>query len=187
MRVPLTRGMVLRHQGHLYHVADFHERKTGKMKPTVHVQLRDLRDGHQVERTLDELEPLDEVETAIREAQYLYARGDAWVFMDNETFDEMELTEPQLAGFGPFLVEGETYRVLIADGRPVALQPPETVVLRVVHTAPPVHAGGSSNVYKEAEMENGLTVMVPLFIRDGDLLRVLVRDRSYAGKEKAQV
>ncbi len=184
MQVPLKRGMVLRHQGRLYQVADFHERRTGKMKPTVHVLLRDLRDGHQLERTLDQLEPLEEVETAVREAQYLYARGEVRVFMDNETFDEFELSEAQLAGFGPFLVEGESYRVLTAEGKPLALQPPESVVLRVVHTAPPVHAGGSSNVYKEAEMENGLTVMVPLFIKNGDRIRVLVRDRSYAGKEK---
>jgi len=184
MHIPLKRGMVLRHQERLYQVDDFQERKTGKMKPTVHVMLRDLRDGRHVERTLDELEPIVEAEQALREMQYLYQQGDTRVFMDSESFEQHELREDQLAGFGPFLKEGETYRVLCVEQQPVALMAPETVTLQVTSTAAPSHAGGGSNVYKEAELENGLIVLVPLFIKNGDRIRVNTRDKSYAGKEK---
>lgn len=184
MQIPLKRGMLIRHQDHLYLVADFRERQTGKQKATVHVTLRDLRDGHQSDRTLEELLPLVEVEHAYRQMQYLYAKGDTLVFMDTESFDEHELTDAQAGGFRPFLMEGETYRVMCVEQRPMSLVMPDTVVLRVETTAAPTHSGGGSNVTKEAEMENGLTIHVPLFVKTGDLIRVSTQSRSYAGKEK---
>ena len=75
MNIPLKRGMLLRHQGHVYTVHDFQERHTGKQKPTVHVSLRDVRDGHPVDRTLADLEPIQELTHQYRNMQYLYAKG----------------------------------------------------------------------------------------------------------------
>jgi len=184
MHIPLRRGMLIRHQGHLYVVADFSERHTGKQRPTVHVLLRDVRDGRQVERTLDQLEPVAEVASAFRNVQYLYPSGDAWVFMDTESFEQYELTDAHLHGCQPFLREGENYRALFADERPISLDMPEVVALRVASTAAPAHAvGQASSVLKEAELENGLTVRVPLFIKNGDVIRISTRDRAYVGKE----
>jgi elongation factor P len=184
MHIPLKRGMLIRHQNHLYIVADFQERRTGKMRATVHVVLRDVRDGHQVDRTLDQLEPIEEVASASRNLQYLYAGGDNWVFMDTESFDQYELTDAQLHGCQPFLKEGETYRALFAEQRPLSLEMPEVVLLEVASTAAPTHAvGQASSVMKEAELENGLEVRVPLFIKNGDKIRVNTRDKTYLGKE----
>lgn len=187
MNVPLKRGMVIRHQNHLYFVSDFHERHTGKQKPTVHVQLRSVQDGHQVERTLDELLPLQIVEHSYRPAQYLYARGAVRVFMDSESFEEFELGAAQLRGAEPFLIEGAEYRVAFADGRPIMLDLPEIVTLQVSMTAPPERSVGTAgNVLKEATLENGLVVRVPLFIKTGDRIRVDTRTRAYAGKDKEE-
>ncbi|MFQ5806739.1 MAG: elongation factor P [Phycisphaerae bacterium] len=184
MHIPLKRGMLIRHQNHLYVVADFQERRTGKMRATVHVVLRAIRDGHQVDRTLDQLEPLEEVSSAHRDLQYLYAGADNWVFMDTESFEQHELTDAQLHGCQPFLKEGETYRALFVEERPLSLDMPEVVLLEVATTAAPTHAvGQASNVMKEAELENGLEIRVPLFIKNGDKIRVNTRDKTYVGKE----
>lgn len=182
--IPLRRGMLIRHQNHVYEVKDFSERHTGKQKPTVHVALRDIRDGRPVDRTLDDLLPIDEVPYAWRRAQYLYAKGAVRVLMDTETFEEIELGEAQLGGRGEFLCEGSEYRVMCIDGRPAWLEMPDIVSLRVAVTAAPEHSVGvASNVTKEATLENGLMVRVPLFIKTGDLIRVDTRTRTYAGKE----
>jgi len=184
MNVPIKRGMLIRHQNHLYVVADFQERHSGKQKPTVHVTLRDVRDGRQVERALEQLEPIQEVAHAYRNAQYLYARGAARVFMDAETYEEFELGAVQLHGSEPFLKEGETYRVMFVEGQPLSLDLPEIVKLQVSETAAPGHSvGASASVMKEATLENGLTVRVPLFIKIGDTIRVDTRTKTYVGKE----
>ena len=186
MNIPLKRGMLIRHQNHIYAVADFQERHTGKQKPTVHVALRDVRDGHQVDRALDQLEPIQEVAHAFRHAQYVYTRGLERVFMDSETFDEFTLAGPQLHGCEPFLKEGETYRLLFVDERALALEMPEIVKLQVAETAAPGHSvGASASVMKEATLENGLLVKVPLFIKMGDMIRVDTRTRTYVGKEQS--
>jgi elongation factor P len=184
MHIPLKRGMLIRHQNHIYTVANFEERRTGKMKATVHVSLRDVRDGHPVDRNLTDLEPIDEVPHENRSMQYLYPQGAERVFMDSESFEQYSLAAPQLHGCEPFLKEGEEYRVTFVDGQPLSLQMPEVVVLKVSETAAPSHqVGGSSNVLKEATLENRLEVRVPLFIKMGDTIRVDTRNKSYVGKE----
>ena len=116
--------------------------------------------------------------------QYLYPAGETWVFMDTESFEQYELTESQLHGCQPFLKEGESYRSLFADQQPLTLEMADIIALQVTSTAPPTHSVGSqSSVMKEAMLENGLEVRVPLFIKDGDVIRVNRRDRSYTGKE----
>jgi elongation factor P len=182
--VPLRRGMLIRHHEHVYEVTDFSERHSGKMKPTWHVSLRDVRDGRPVDRSLDELLPVVEVPHSFRRMQYLYARGQARVFMDAETFEELELGEAQLGSRGVFLVEGQEYRLAIIDGRPASLDVPDSVPIKVAFTAPPGHSvGGGSSVTKEATLENGLEIHVPLFVKTGDTIRVDTRTKTYAGKD----
>jgi elongation factor P len=192
MNVPLWRGMVIRHQNHVFIIEDLSERHTGQQKPTLHVKLRDLLDGRHIDRTLDEVMPIQEVEHSSRELQYLYHRpgkdGDAYVFMDDTTLDEFELSTPQLAGFEPFLNEGQEFRVMFVDGQPARLELPDIIALHVTETAAPEHSIGAANsILKEARLENGLTVHVPMFIKRGDLIRVDTRARTYAGKEKEHV
>ncbi|MCK6456868.1 MAG: hypothetical protein L6Q92_10110 [Phycisphaerae bacterium] len=182
--IPLRRGMFIRHQNHIYVVQDFNERHTAKQRPTVHVALRDVRDGRPVDRTLDDLMPIDEVSHGYRSFQYLYAKSPAHVFMDSETFEEHEFTAAQLQGAEPFLVPGETYRVMCVESRPAMLELPEIVSIKVEFTAPPSHSvGAAANITKEARLENGLEIRVPLFIKTGDVIRVDTRSRSYAGKD----
>lgn len=182
--IPLKRGGWIRHQNHVYEIVEFHERHTGKQKPTVHVALRDIRDGRPVDRTLDDLLPIQEVEHAVRPMQHTYRMGEALVFMDSETFEEFELTPQQLAGREVFLSEGTEYRVMCLEGKPVNVQIPEIISLKVAVTAPAGHSvGQAANITKEATLENGLEIRVPLFIKTGDVIQVDTRTKKYAGKE----
>jgi elongation factor P len=180
----LRKGMVIRHEGHVYTVLDYKLTKTGKQKATVHVKLGALGGGHSTDRTLDELGKLEEVPTEVRQMQYLYAAGKEHVFMDSESFEQYTLGADALGDSIPFLVEEETYRFLTVEGQIASIQLPSVVVLEVVDTAPVEHAGGSSNVYKEARLKSGVVVQVPLFIKNGDRIRVKTENREYQGKEK---
>ncbi|MFH1748045.1 MAG: elongation factor P [Planctomycetota bacterium] len=179
----LRRGMVIRYQQHLYTIDEFHVAQTGKQKPTVKIKLRALKDGHQVERTLDQIGTLEEVASEIRDMQYIYASGTERVFMDLKTYEQYALDESVLAKAANYLVEQETYRIQSIEGQPVSLQMPPLAVMEVIDTAPPEHAGGGSSVYKEARIASGIQVMVPLFIKTGDKIKVSTENGEYQGKE----
>jgi elongation factor P len=183
MHVPVKRGALLRHRGHLYFVEDLAERHTGQQRPTIHLKLRSAEDGRHIERTIDEIQPLEEVPAGYRMAQYLYAKGAAHVFMDSQSFEEVELSGPALAGREAFLKAGQEFRILYADGKPLHLDMPDNVTLRVANTAVPSHGvGGAANILKEAVLENGLTVRVPMFIKTGDTISINTRTKEYLGK-----
>jgi len=104
--------------------------------------------------------------------------------MDCETFEELELGEAQFGGRSAFLVEGQEFRVTFIDGQPTSVELPDSVPMKVTFTAPPGHSvGGGSSVTKEATVENGLEVRVPLFVKTGDTIRVDTRTKAYAGKD----
>jgi len=115
--------------------------------------------------------------------QYLYTSGHEWVFMDTETYEQYPLTEDLLGDAVHFMVGEDPYRVQMIEGQPISLQLPPFVVLEVVETAAVEHAGGSTNVQKEARLNSGITIQVPLFIKNGDKIRVKTENREYQGKE----
>jgi elongation factor P len=185
MNTAVKKGEMLRHQGHFYFVEQVQEQHSGKQRPTVHVRLRDALDGRHIERTVDELLPIETAPASYRAMQYLYAKGAAHVFMDSESFDEIELGGSALMGFEPFLKEGEEFRVLYAGDVPLHLDVPASVTLQVQDTAAPTHAvgaGSGGSVLKEAQLENGLEIRVPLFIKTGDRVKIDTRTREYLGK-----
>ena len=177
------KGMVIRHQGELFTVLDHRVVHSGKQKPTVHVKLRSLKSGNTGERTLDQLGKVEEVPAQIREMQYLYQDGSSRVFMDTESFEQYAAGEEVLGDAMPFLVEQQTYRVLMIEEHVVTVQLPPIMVMEIADTAPVEHAGGSSSVQKEATLSSGLVIHVPLFIKTGDKIRVKTDTREYQGKE----
>ena len=115
--------------------------------------------------------------------QYLYASGKDRVFMDTESFEQYTLPTDAVGRDADFLAEGESYRVLAIEGQPVMVQLSPVVVLEVTDTAPSEHGGGGSNVLKEAKLASGIIIHVPLFIKNGDKIRVKTDTREYRGKE----
>lgn len=187
MAIPrnLKKGSVIRFEGQPHLVIDYWEAKTAQRRATLHVKLRDLKKGRLVERTLDDKTEVELVESTVRIMQYLFSDRSAFTFMDSQNFDQVALPAEQVEDLEPFLEEGKEYRVLFLEGQPLQVELPPAVVLEVVETAPASKGTGSigGNVYKDARLKTGLKVMVPLFIKEGDLIRINTASREYLGKE----
>jgi elongation factor P len=175
------RMMVLMLEGVPHIIEDMHTSGTAQTRHKLHTRLRQLKTGHITERVFAENERVPVAQLETRRVTFSYARGDTQVFIDAESFDELELTSEQLGERRWFLKENEEYKALLLDGSLLDIVMPPQVPLKVVETAPPVR-GGSDAVWKEATLETGLQIMVPLFIAKGETIRVDTVAKKYAGR-----
>ena len=175
------RGHVLQLDGVPYLIEELHVTGTAKTKHKLHVQVRNLHNGHVFERTFPDNERVPTAELEYRRASYSYARDNVFMFLDAETFVELSLTGGQLGPRRYFLKENEEYRTVVLEGRLLDIVLPDIVTLKVRETAPVQHGGGDS-AWKSAVMEGGLEIQVPLFIAPGESLLVDTKTRKYAGK-----
>lgn len=176
------RGMVLMLDGAPQIIDDFHTSGTAQTKHKFHVRLRHLKTGRMGDRVFPENERVPIAELQTRRATFSYQQGDTFVFLDAETYEEFHLHADQIAGREVFLKENEEYKAMLLEGKLVDILFPPQVPLRVVETAPAMK-GGSDSAWKEAKLETGLQIMVPLFIETGDLIRVDTQGHKYVGKE----
>ena len=175
------RGLVLLLDGVPHVVEELHVSGTAKTKHKLHVQLRNLQNGHVFERTFPDNERVPTAELEHRRVSFSYVQGGDFVFLDAETFEELTLTAEQIGDRRYFLKENEEYRALVLEGRLLDVQLPDAVALAVSETAPAQHGGGDS-AWKSAVLEGGLEIQVPLFVAPGEKLLVDTKTRKYAGK-----
>jgi elongation factor P len=155
---------------------------TAQRRRTYHVRMRDILTGQNLERSFGETDKFEEPELERRNAQLSYRKGREWVFLDEEDYGERVLTDEQIERAKKFLKEGETYRLLVLDGRPVGVELPPSVTLGITETAAPLHGAQGSSALKEATLENGLIVRVPPFLKAGDRIKVSTETLEYLGK-----
>jgi len=153
--------------------------KREQRRAIARVRLKSISTGKVIERNFQVAESIERAELDLRDMQYLYREGDLYVFMDNTTFEQMHISVDQLAGDAGYLKEGSTITVSLHQGRPIAVELPPKVDLRIVETNPAVRGDTVQNVTKAAKLETGLVVQVPLFCSEGDVIRVSTRDGSY--------
>jgi elongation factor P len=178
------RQMVLMLEGGPHVIEDFHTSGTAQTRHKLHTRLRQLKTGHIVERMFAENERVAVAPLETRRVTYSYARADTRVFIDAETFEEFEFSNEQLGERRWFLKENEEYKALRLDGRLLDIVIPPQIPLKVVDTAPPAR-GGLNSSWKEAKLETGLQIMVPLFIANGEIIRVDTVTKKYLGRETA--
>lgn len=150
-------------------------RQAGNNKTT----LRNLKTGANIQRTFggnDKAEPAD---LARAKCQYLYDGGTSGHFMHNETYDQFELSNEMLGDLKLFLTEGGDVNVLFFEGQPIGVDLPPKVELKVIETPPGVKGDTAQGGSKPAKLETGATIQVPLFINEGDLIRVNTAEQSY--------
>ena len=178
-------GIAVRVEGTLYRVvgAEYHGGQ-GKMGGVMHARLRNLDTGTLREWRFRSDETVDEVRPERQNLQFLYRDGDVGYFMHPETFEQVALESRVLGRAAVFLVEEMVVPVEFLDDRPVGIVFPDIVDVKVADTAPPAHTQGGSNVWKDARLENGLTLQVPPFIGPGDLIRVDVEGGTYVERAK---
>jgi elongation factor P len=176
------RQMVLMLEGTPHVIEEFHTSGTAQTRHKLHTRLRQVKTGHIVERVFADNERVPVAQLETRRVTYSYARDDMQVFIDMETFDEFEFSNEQLGERRSFLKENEEYKALLLDGRLLDIVLPPQIPLKVVDTAPSAR-GGLNSSWKEAKLETGLQIMVPLFITNGDIIRVDTAGKKYLGKE----
>jgi elongation factor P len=183
----LRAGMAVRLEGTLYKVlaADYHA-GGGKMGGVTHAKLRNLETGTMREWRFRTDEVVEEIEPERRTMQFLYRDERVSYFMHPQTFEQVEIENQRLGRAAGFLREGMSVPLEFFEDRPVAISFPDIVEARVADTAPPVHGQGITNVWKEARLDNGQTVMVPPFIAPGEMIRVQVETAGYIERAKPQ-
>jgi elongation factor P len=180
----LKRGMTLDLEGTLFQVLEFQHVKPGKGGAFVRTKLRNVRSGAVVDRTFNAGVNVGLAIVDRREMQYLYRDGDNFVFMDNSTYDQHAVPSSVVGDAAGFLTEGSTAIVALHQGNAISLELSASVTLRVRHTDPGVKGDRVSGALKPARLETGLVVQVPLFVEEGDAVKVDTRSGEYLTREK---
>ena len=176
------RGMLLVLDNMPHYLEDFHTSGTAQTRHKLHVRLRNLKTGRLVDRTFAENERVPVGQLEHRLVQFSYKQGDTYAFLDTKTFEEVNLSTEQAGDRRWFFKENEEYKALLLDGSLMDIVIPPQIPLKVLDTAAPIR-GGSDTAWKEAKMETGLQIMVPLFIAKGETIRVDTAGKKYAGRE----
>jgi elongation factor P len=180
----LKRGMTLELDGTLYQVVEFQHVKPGKGGAFVRTKLRNLRTGAVVDRTFNAGVNVGLAIVERREQQYVYRDGSDFVFMDTDTYDQHQVPETVVGDVASYLTEGATAIVSMYQGNAIGLELPASVPLRVARTDPGVKGDRVSGAMKPATLETGLVVQVPLFVEEGDVVKVDTRTGAYLTREK---
>ena len=165
--------------GILYSIAEFQHVKPGKGVAFVRTKLKNVQTGAVIDRTFRSGDKVEEVRIEKREMQYLYSEGDTYHFMDVETYEQLDISREIAGKTTELLKENETTFVLIAQGRPIGVDLPNFVNLKIVHTEPGVRGDTATGGVKPATLETGAVVMVLLFINQGEVLKIDTRTGEY--------
>ena len=172
-------GTTFEMDGNVYKVVEFQHVKPGKGAAFVRTKLKNVITGAVLERTFNPSEKLQGAEIEKREMQYLYADGDLYYFMDNETYEQMPLNKEQIGDSLKYIKENMNVKVLSFKGKVFAVEPPMFVELEVTYTEPGFSGNTTTTSGKPAKLENGLEISVPLFVEIGDVLRIDTRTGEY--------
>ena len=179
-------GVTLEIEGQIFQIIEFQHVKPGKGNTFMRTKLKDVVNGYVLERRFNIGEKLEDVRVERRPHQYLYMEGADYIFMNQETFDQIPIAHDLINGVD-FLLEGmvvdvvsdaSTETVLFADV-------PVKVQMKITYTEPGLKGDTATNTLKPATVESGATVRVPLFINEGETIEIDTRDGSYVGRVKA--
>ncbi|HEX9751448.1 MAG TPA: elongation factor P [candidate division Zixibacteria bacterium] len=173
------KGRKLKVDGDLWEIVDFQNARTAQRRAKVTTKLRNLRTGQVLERVFASGETFEEPEFEHRSLQYMYTDGDTWHFMDNKSYEQVELHGEHVEGYAEFLMDYESYKILYFEGKPISLDLPASVILEVTDSEPGVKGDTVSNLTKNATVSTGLVVKVPLFIKVGDKIKIDTRSKEY--------
>ncbi|MFN3505241.1 MAG: elongation factor P [Caldimicrobium sp.] len=173
------RGLKIEWEGKPYEVIEFQHSKVAQGQATVRTKLRDLLTGRVIEVNFRSGEKFEKPDLQEREVQYLYKEGDRLVFMDLEDYDQIYVSEKDIGDAGKFLSENLQVNILYYKGRVIGIDLPKVVELKVIKTEPGVKGDTVGTATKPAILETGVVIQVPLFIEEGDIVKVDTRTGEY--------
>lgn len=168
--------------GNLCMIQDFQHVKPGKGSAFVRIKLKNLRTGAVIENTYNTNIKIQKAHVEKAHTQYLYASGDSYVFMNNDTYEQLEVSKSKLEEYIPFIKEGLDVEINSYEGEIIGISLPEKVEYTITSTEPAVKGNTTNNAQKDAVIETGYTVKVPLFINEGEKIVITTKDGKYAGR-----
>jgi elongation factor P len=181
----LKNGMVLKIEGQLWAVVEFQHVKPGKGPAFVRTKLRNVESGKNVDKTFNAGTKVETANVDRRTMQYLYNDGSSYVFMDVQSYEQLEVTPEVVGDAKNFMLENQEAIVATNEGRVLFIELPASVELLIAETEPGLQGDRSTGGTKPATLETGHTIAVPLFITSGEKVKVDTRDSSYLGRVKA--
>ncbi|MGH7274175.1 MAG: elongation factor P [Nitrospiria bacterium] len=177
-------GLRIQVEGDPYEIIEFQHVKPGKGGAFVRTRLRNLKTGNVNEKTFRAGERFEEPPIEDREMQFLYAQGRDCYFMDTSSYEQVSVTDEQLGGAKDFIKENMVVKIMFYQGKPLGVQLPVFVELKVVETAPGVRGDTATGGTKPATLETGTVIKVPFHIGQGDIIKIDTRTRAYVERAK---
>lgn len=177
-------GTVLRYNNELVLVTEIIHRTPGNLRAFYQARMKNLKTGKVVENRFRADEEVDVARVEYKEMQYLYPDGDFLVVMDTETFDQINVPKELFGDALELLKESMTVKVAFESDLPISAEGPTFVELEITYTEPGVKGDTATNTLKQATVETGAVVMVPLFVNQNEIIKIDTRNRSYVGKVK---
>jgi elongation factor P len=178
----IRKGQVIKFNGEPHLVMETQHRTPGNLRAFVQIKMRNLRYGKALDQRFASTDTIEVMPTDKKTLEFSYADRDTFAFMDPNSFEQIELTATQLGDVKNYLAPGGKVDVLFVDERALSVDLPSAVSLKVIESAEGIKGDTASNVQKPAKLETGLVVQVPLFIKEGDVIRVNTTDGSYLGR-----
>jgi len=175
-------GVTIELEGGIYTIIDFQHVKPGKGAAFVRSTLRNLESGSILERTFRPSEKMARAHIERRDLQYLYKDGETFHFMDTENYEQIEMKVADIADTMIFVKENDMVKVLEHNGRIFGVEPPMHVELTVIETEPGFKGDTAQGATKPAKVETGASVKVPLFVNEGDVIKIDTRTGEYMGR-----
>lgn len=181
----ISRGMIIKLDGSLYSVVEFGENKTARAAAKVWAKLKGVDNSRTIEKTWNSGDTIYPVRVERKDYQYLYKDESGFNFMDSETFEQIAVQE-SLIDAPQFLVEGQPVSVLIntETESPMSVELPDKIVSKVTYSEPGLRGDTATRTLKPATVETGATVMVPLFVNEGDVIRINTKTGEYIERVK---
>lgn len=180
----LKKGTLFQWEGEPFRVVDYNQKVMGRGGSIVNVRIKSLLDGKVLEKTFKGNEQLDRADVSNQTVQYLYTDGTKFYFMDGETFDQFEISNDLMGDGAGYLKEGDSVSLQFFNSIVINVELPKNVPLKVTYTENAVKGDTSSSISKEATLETGITVKVPAFIKQGDLISVDTATGAYRERVK---
>jgi elongation factor P len=180
----IRKGLKVKMDGYPWIVVDFQFVKPGKGTAFTRCRLKNLKTGSVLERTFKTGEKLDEANIEEHRAQYLYTDGDSFHFMDQDSFEQISITKEAMGTTANFLMENMEVSILFYDGAPMNVDLPTFIEAQITYSEPGKKGDTATGATKQATISTGATVLVPLFINQGDVIKIDTRDGLYVERVK---
>ena len=178
----VRRGQVVKYNGTPHLILETTHRTPGNLRAFVQIKMRNLIYGKSLDQRFASSDAMEVLQTERKTLEFSYADRDTFAFMDPDTFEMIEFTAELIGDTKNYLTPNGKVEVLYVDGKPLTIDLPTSVILEVTESAEGIKGDTASNVQKPATTETGLVVQVPLFIKEGDNIKVSTTDGSYMGR-----